>query len=163
MTNCLQTANPVYCAGIVRTTTDFSLQGATLATGGYIVQTNQNIASALVSGIDLQLNYKHSMPGNAGSMLWALNGSYFLHDTTTSLLGGGSFDCAGLYGATSCTAPTPRYRQNLRATWQSPWDTEVSVTWRFIGKVGNDNNDPQPLLFQNQYGAFDFANRRCPT
>jgi len=38
VTNCLQTANPTYCSQIVRTSTDFSLQGRDRAGGGYIVQ-----------------------------------------------------------------------------------------------------------------------------
>ena len=95
--NCLQTGNPVYCSQVVRTTTDFSLQGATVATGGYILQTNQNIASQLVSGIDLQTNYKWVLPGgNAGSMLWSVWGTYMIHDSTTPIPGGGRHDCAGL-------------------------------------------------------------------
>lgn len=163
--NCLQTGNPTTCAGVIRTTTDFSLQGATVATGGYIVQTNQNIASQLVSGVDLQLAYTNSL-GNYGSLLWALNGSYYLHNATTPLPGGGSYDCAGLYGSTLCQAPAPRWRHNLRTTWHSPWDTDLSVIWRFIGKVGNDNNDPNPLLAGNQYGppstAFDYVTQTLP-
>jgi outer membrane receptor protein involved in Fe transport len=161
VTNCLQTGNPIYCSQVVRTTTDFSLQGATLATGGYIVQTNQNIASVLQSGIDLQTNYKLALPGGFGSVLWSLNGAYLLHASTKPLPGGGSFDCAGLFGLT-CQTIDSRWRHNLRTTWLSPWDADLSVIWRFIGKVGNDNNDPNPLLAGNAYGAYDNAVRQIP-
>ena len=158
--NCLQTGNPVYCSQVVRTTTDFSLQGATLATGGYILQTNVNLASALVSGIDVQTNYRLDLAA-WGSLLWSLNGSYIIHNSTTPLPGGGSYDCAGLYGST-CQTFTPRWRHNLRTTWVSPWDVDASLNWRFIGKVGNDNNDPNPLLHYVVEGAFDFQSAQAP-
>ena len=158
--NCLQTGNPVYCSQVVRTTTDFSLQGATLATGGYILQTNVNLASALVSGIDVQTNYRLDLAA-WGSLLWSLNGSYIVHNSTTPLPGGGSYDCAGLYGST-CQTFTPRWRHNLRTTWVSPWDVDASLNWRFIGKVGNDNNDPNPLLHYVVEGAFDFQSAQAP-
>jgi iron complex outermembrane recepter protein len=160
VTNCLQTANPTYCSQVVRTSTDFSLQGATVAGGGYIVQTNQNIASVLQSGIDLQTSYKLSLD-NFGSLLWFMNGSYLLHASTTPIPGGGSYDCAGLYGST-CQTVNSRWRHNLRTTWQTPWDVDLSLVWRFIGKVGNDNNDPNPLLRYAVYGAWDIAQPAIP-
>jgi outer membrane receptor protein involved in Fe transport len=159
--NCLQTGNPLYCSQVVRTTDNFSLQGATLATGGYIVQTNQNIGSVLESGLDLQMNYKLVLPGAAGQVLWSLNGAYLLHASTKPLPGGGSYDCAGLFGLT-CQTINSRWRHNLRTTWQTPWDADFSVFWRFIGKVGNDNNDPNPLLAGNAYGAYDNNIRQLP-
>ena len=158
VTNCLTTGNPVYCAGVVRTSTDFSLQGAAVATGGYIVQTNQNIASVLASGIDLQLNYKLGL-GRWGTLAWGLNGSYYLHNSTTPLPTGGSYDCAGLFG-TTCQTVSPRWRHNLRTTWQTPGgNLDLSLAWRFIGKVGYDNNDPNTLLRGAEYGpgAYDFG------
>jgi iron complex outermembrane receptor protein len=166
VTNCLQTGNPTYCSQIVRTTTDFSLQGATVAGGGYLLQTNQNIASVLESGFDLQTNYKWVLPGGAGSLLWSLYGTYLQHASTTPLPGGGSFDCAGLYGKTcggsGASAVNPRWRHTLHSTWQSPWDASLTLTWRFLSKVGQDNNDPNPLLYQSVYGAYDVANRQIP-
>ena len=162
MTQCLQTGSPTFCADIVRTSTDFSLQGATVATGGYIVQTNVNIATTLTSGIDLQTNYRVHLPGSAGSLSWALNGAYLLHATTNPLPGGQGYDCAGLFGLT-CQTVNPRWRHNLRTSWETPWDTDVSLNWRFIGKVGNDNNDPNPALAGGAYGgAYDFAVRQLP-
>ena len=158
--NCLQTGNPVYCSQVVRTPLNWSLQGATVAGGGYIVQTNQNIAAGLTSGIDLQTTYKMSL-NRLGSLLWSLSGSYLLHSTTTPIPGGGSYDCAGLFGST-CQTVNSRWRHNLRTTWQTPGNVDVSLMWRFIGKVGNDNNDPNPLLFGATYGALDLAQPQIP-
>ena len=159
VTNCLQTGNPVYCAQVVRTSTDFSLQGATVAGGGYIVQTNQNIAAALSSGIDLQTSYKLNLNG-LGSLQWLLNGSYLIHSSTTPIPAGGSYNCAGLYGSTC--GVSSRWRHNLRTTWQMPLNVDASLVWRFIAKVGQDNNDPNPLLYQTTYGALDLAQTHLP-
>jgi iron complex outermembrane receptor protein len=161
LNQCLTTGNPTYCAYIVRTSTNFSLQGATVATGGYFVQTNVNIAAALVSGIDLQTNYKVGLPGHAGSLRFLMNGAYLLHTTTTPFAGAHTYDCAGLFGLT-CGTVNPRWRHNLRFTWESPWATDVGLNWRFIGKVGNDNNDPNPSLYQVVYGGYSFAQAQLP-
>ncbi len=161
LNQCLTTGDPTYCQYIVRTSTDFSLQGATVATGGYFVQTNVNIASNLVSGLDLQTNYKVGLPGGAGSLRFLMNGAYLLHSTTTPFAGAHTYDCAGLFGLT-CQTVNPRWRHNLRFTWESPWATDVGLNWRFIGKVGNDNNDPNPSLNNVVYGAYSFAQKQLP-
>ena len=57
LNQCLATGNPIYCSQIVRTARG-NLSGATVASGGYILQTNVNTGAALVSGIDLQSNYR---------------------------------------------------------------------------------------------------------
>ena len=169
LSNCLQAADPVYCAQIIRDpSTNFSLQGASVAGGGYIVQTNQNIASVLQSGIDLQTGYKWVMPSAWGAIDWSFYGTYLLHASQRTLPGQGSFDCAGLYGST-CQTIDSRWRHNMRTTWASPWNADLSLIWRFIGKVGNDNNDPNPLLQAAEYGTnddgapiYDLANRQIP-
>src|SRR5262249_53568913 len=117
-------------------------------------------ASVLQSGIDLQSSYKMSM-GSLGSLLWNFSGTYLLHASETPVPGGGSFECAGLFGLT-CQTINSRWRHNLRATWQTPADVDVSLNWRFIGKVGNDNNDPNPLLAGDAYGAYDFNLKQLP-
>ena len=61
-----------------------------------------------------------------------------------------------------CQTVTPRWRHTLHNTWQSPWDASVTLTWRFLSKVGQDNNDPNPLLYKATYGGYDVANRQIP-
>ena len=55
LTTCLQTGDPTVCNLIVRNFSNFSLNGPIQSTGGYIVQSSINIASALTSG--------HGIPG----------------------------------------------------------------------------------------------------
>ena len=58
LSNCAATGNPVYCSQIVRQPTTGSLNGNSVAGGGYVIQENYNLGTALNSGIDVQLNYK---------------------------------------------------------------------------------------------------------
>jgi len=145
LNTCLDTGDPTYCALIVRQHTTGGLTGNNIAGGGYIVQQNLNIANAEVSGVDLQTAYVLHLPGDAGSLTFGLNGAYLLTAKTTPLPGAHTYDCAGLYGST-CQTVNPRWRHNLRTTWQSPWNFDVAVTWRFVGSVALDNNDPDPTL-----------------
>jgi len=110
-----------------------------------IVQQNLNIAGAKIDGIDLQAQYVWHLPGDKGSLAFGMNGAYLLSTETTPLPGAHTYDCAGLYGST-CQTVNPRWRHNLRTTWQTPWNFDVAMTWRFVGSVKLDNNDSDPTL-----------------
>ena len=77
--------------------------------------------------------------------MFALNGAYLLETTTTPLPGAHTYDCAGLYGST-CQTVNPRWHHIFRTTWVTPWNVNTSLTWRYIGPVQLDNNDPDPSL-----------------
>jgi iron complex outermembrane receptor protein len=151
--NCLTSGNPLYCSQIVRNPVTGGLTGASVAAGGYIVQTNVNIGAAEVSGIDVGTNYKLPLSDRGGAILFNLNGTYELKNTTTPYVGAPSYDCAGLFGST-CQTVNPRWRHTLRATWETPWRVSLAATWRFIGKVGLDYNDSDPSL--NRKEGFNF-------
>jgi iron complex outermembrane recepter protein len=164
---CLNTGAPQFCSKIVRNPVDGSLTGATISGGGYIVQTALNVGAATIDGIDFQSTYKLPL-ASLGSLGFALNGALLLKDETQPFPGGPSYDCAGLFGLI-CGTVNPRWRHNLRTTWSTPWNLQFAATWRFIGKVSLDNNDPNPLLFghtflnQNTGGpAFNYFDARIP-
>ena len=50
---CLDNGTPQDCSQVVRTGTG-ALHGATVASGGYIIQSNVNAGASLVSGIDVR-------------------------------------------------------------------------------------------------------------
>ncbi len=149
---CLATGNPTYCSLITRTPQG-SLSGSSVASGGYISQTGQNVAAAEVSGIDVQLSYNQPLT-SAGSLNFLLSGSAMLKNTTTPFAGAHTYDCVGLYGPT-CLTITPHWRHNLRATWVTPWSWEFSAQWRYIGAVSLDSNTSDPTLSNGSYDAFD--------
>ncbi len=156
---CLNSGDPRYCSQIVRTPLG-ALTGASVATGGYILQTSVNVAEANLEGIDVQLSYSLPLGENAGALSFALNGATVLSADNTPLPGSGSsYDCAGLFG-TTCETITPKWRHNLRISWQSPWDVDVSLNWRFIDGTSLDSNDPDPDL---NAGDFDEFNSHMPS
>jgi outer membrane receptor protein involved in Fe transport len=152
MSKCLADSDPTYCSQIVRNPASGSLTGATIAGGGYFIQTNVNIGAALASGVDVQANYKLPL-GHVGALVFGLNGSYLQHFESTPLAGEHTYDCAGLFGFT-CQTVNPRWRHILRTTWQTPWNFDVAATWRYVGTVANDNNDNDPTLHFAVYGAY---------
>lgn len=157
VSDCANTGNPIYCSNVVRNANTGSLTGATIAGGGYIVQTNVNIGAALVSGIDLQLSYKWDLPPGFGNLAWDMNGAYLQHMTSTPYVGAHTYDCAGLFGYT-CQTVNPRWHHIFRTTWNTPWNASFSTTWRYIGKVTEDNNTGDPTLQNATYGAYDYVN-----
>ncbi len=147
---CALQNNPLYCSQIVRTPQG-ALTGATVAGGGYFLQTDYNLGVSIVSGIDLQLNYRHSLPSGWGSITTALNGAFLQKDTTTPYPGSGTYDCAGLFGSTCNNGSVnPKWRHNLRVTWDTPWTLLLSANWRYIGPTSFDNNSTNPLLQGNE-------------
>ncbi len=143
---CLATGNPVYCSQIVRTPQG-NLSGATIAGGGYILQTNVNTGGALVSGIDLQSNYRWPLANGWGTLSASLSGSWTQHNSVTPYAGAPSYDCAGLFGNTCLNGSVnPTWRHNLRVNWDTPWNVLLSAQWRFIGHSSFDNNSTQLLL-----------------
>ena len=165
---CLTQNIQLYCSQIVRTKQG-ALTGATVAGGGYILQKDFNLGVSIVSGIDLQMNYRHALPAGWGSLVATLNGAYLQHDSTTPFPGSGSYDCAGLFGST-CENGTvnPKWRHNLRVSWDTPWDVLLSLQWRYIGSTTFDNNSTNPLLQGKEETAtttppyYDAFNARIP-
>ena len=151
LSGCLNDNNPIYCSQIVRTPQG-ALTGATVAGGGYFLQKDYNLGLSVVSGIDLQMNYRWTMPVG-GTLSAALNGAYLLHDTSAPYPGSGTYDCAGLFGTTCQNGSVnPHWRHNLRVNWDTPWNVLLSAQWRLIGPTSYDNNSTNPLL-QGKEGA----------
>ena len=161
LSNCADTGNPMYCSQIVRQPKTGSLNGNTVAGGGYVIQENYNLGTALNSGIDVQLNYKLDLPPGLGDLVFGLNGTYLLHNETTPLPGSPTYDCAGLFGYT-CQTVNPRWRHVLRTTWDTPWHVSASLTWRYIGAVSEDNDSSDPTLHFSTFNGYDYANAGIP-
>jgi iron complex outermembrane recepter protein len=150
---CLNLANPTACALIQRGPNGQLFGQAS----GFFKDLNGNFSGALVAGIDLQLQYDVPVATGWGKLEVALNGSYLQKNETTPVQGF-SYDCAGLYGIT-CQTVNPKWRHNVRLTWQTPWNVLLSAQWRYIGSVSLDTNDAQPSLQlindATNGGAFD--------
>ena len=152
---CLSSGDPTSCSQIVRTPAG-ALFGADVAGGGYVMQRNVNTGAALVSGIDVQANYRQLLPGRWGALTASLNGSWLQHNSSTPYQGALTYDCAGLFGSLCLSGSVnPTWRHNLRVTWEMPWNLRLSAQWRFIGRTGFDNNSTQTSLQSEEKGFFD--------
>ena len=157
LNGCPETGDTVYCSQLLRSPTTWGLTGATPQSGGYIIQTNQNIAQIELSGIDLQAAYQLELQDGWGALNFALAGTYMLEFKTTSYPGASTYDCAGLFGLT-CQTVNPEWRHVARITWETPWDVTASLTWRYLDEVKQDNNQGDPTLQNSAYGGFDAFN-----
>jgi iron complex outermembrane receptor protein len=162
LSNCANTGDPTYCSQIVRSPSTGSLNGNNIASGGFVIQKNYNLGTAINSGIDVQMNYRFDLPPGFGAVSFALNGAYLLHNELTPLPGAHTYDCAGLFGAT-CQTINPRWHHLFRSTWETPWNVSASLTWRYIGSVSQDNNSGDPTLHFATFGAYDFYNATIPS
>ncbi len=152
---CLATGEPTWCSQIVRTPAG-DLSGSSVAGGGYILQRDVNTGAALVSGMDIQMHYLQPLAGRWGALRASLNGSWLQHNTSTPYQSAASYDCAGLFGNTCLSGSSnPRWRHNLRVTWETPWNVQLSAQWRYIGRTDFDNNSSQNPLRNQEEGFFD--------
>jgi iron complex outermembrane recepter protein len=162
LSTCANTGDPAYCSQIVRAPSTGSLNGNSIASGGYVKQTEYNLGTAINSGIDAQLAYRLDLPPGFGGVSFTLNGTYLLHNETQPLPGAHTYDCAGLFGYT-CQTVDPRWHHWFRTTWDTPWDVSTSLTWRYIGAVYQDNNTSDPTLHFATWGVYDYFNARIPS
>ncbi len=158
ISGCANTGNPVYCSAVVRAPATGGLQGSSLGTGGYVVQTNVNLGSVMTSGMDMQFAYTQDLPEGFGNVHFDMNGTWLQHSVTTPVPGGASYDCAGLFGLT-CQTVNPRWHHILRTTWNTPWQVSASLTWRYFGAVSQDADTGNPLLANTNYD-YDAYNAR---
>lgn len=143
---CGTTGNAAYCSLITRDPTSGSLWIGTIAN---VKATNVNIASLSTSGIDVDLAYRFDLEdvglADAGSVAFSMVGTWMDTAKSEPLPGEGVYDCVGYHGST-CGVPTPEWRHRLRTTWATPWDANLSVSWRYISSVKAQAASPNPLL-----------------
>jgi outer membrane receptor protein involved in Fe transport len=140
VTNCALTGSASLCSLIHRGPTG----SLWVSTADYVQATELNIGTVSTKGVDLAAHYRLDA-GAAGKFSFSLADTYTKDFLTQPLPTGGSFDCAGYWGAT-CGAPLPHIRQVLTVNWALPVPgLDLTVKWRFIGpsKVDSESQDPQ--------------------
>jgi outer membrane receptor protein involved in Fe transport len=142
LNNCISSGDPGQCALVHRSPGSGSLW---LGDAGFIEDPIINTGSTQTKGIDTELNYSLDMGGNAGRLAFQLIGTWVDSFAVAPLTGSPTYDCVGLYGLT-CLAPTPEWRHKLRATWASPWNFDLSLSWRYIDSVKLDSTSSDPQL-----------------
>ncbi|MBL8513810.1 MAG: TonB-dependent receptor, partial [Betaproteobacteria bacterium] len=112
---------------------------------GRIVATNANIAQGGTTGIDIALNYSGKFGGGWGTYNINFIGTRLQRNDLEPVPDGGTFDCTGLHGLT-CGVPSPKWRHKARFSWTTPWNADLSLTWRQLNAVQHEGISGQPLL-----------------
>jgi iron complex outermembrane receptor protein len=164
-TNCLDGIDTAtFCPNVVRTPTG-QLFGQTIAGGGYVIGTNENIAATDTSGVDFQGDYRLALDdvgaAGMGSLSFHFVGTLQVKNTTQTLPGQPTYDCAGLFGPT-CETVDPKWRHIFSVTWNTPWNILARLQWRYIGETTLDNNSTQTALFEQFLGEVDPADNKMP-
>jgi len=139
-TACYDADNPAACALINRNPGT----GQLWVGNGYVQDLNTNIGSLGTKGYDLNVQYSGVEIGRFGSLNFSLTGTY-LDELVTQPVPGldldnasagvqDTYDCKGFY-STVCGTPNPEWRHRFRTSWQTPWDVDLSFTWRYYGSV----------------------------
>ena len=76
----------MYCSDIVRNARG-GLSGVTVAGGGYILQNDTNTGAALVSGIDVQANYRRPLAMGWGTLSASFTGTWLEHNSVAPYAG----------------------------------------------------------------------------
>ena len=142
LSKCLATGDAKFCGLITRD----SLGTLWLLPQAQIIGTNTNIGTLATSGIDLGFSYSQKI-ANLGSAGLTMNGTLLKNFEVEELPGDGSYDCAGLYnGSGKCGQPRPKWRHKMRGNWNTPWNVDLAVTWRYFQGVDIETTSDNPLL-----------------
>lgn len=160
LNQCLTTGDPSFCSLITRDSF------GTLFVSGFVNENNPvgistintNIAELSTRGVDFISNYSQDV-GGLGVLNLDFIATYLFENSFIAIQDvTEKVECVGFYSGL-CVRPIPIYRHRLLTTWQTPWDVDISATWRHFGGVKNANNfgsnyKPPNILD----GALDSAN-----
>lgn len=101
---------------------------------GNVIDTNINIGAIETSGIDINASYSGLEIGSFGELSFNLTGTYLQDLITEPGPGLDAYDCVGSF-AGACGTPNPQWRHQFRTGWETPWNLNLSLTWRYYDKV----------------------------
>ena len=136
---CATTGNQDLCSLIHRD----ALGTLWLTNEGYTETTNQNIGKMGNRGVDINAQYSWEM-GEIGSMKLSFVGTYLLENSFSNPLT--DYDCVGYFGPASCGQPDAEWRHRARLSWDTNFDTTISMVWRYIGATDHEDSSPDPDL-----------------
>ena len=140
--NPLNTLDACYISGDASACSriDRNANGSLWTGDGVVDDPNTNIGGFSTSGIDINANYSFDLEdmgmSNLGSMQMSFVGTYLseLETDNGGIAANSVYDCVGFY-ANQCGVPNPEWRHRGRVTWLTPWDVDISGTWRHYGEV----------------------------
>ncbi|HKS56854.1 MAG TPA: TonB-dependent receptor, partial [Steroidobacteraceae bacterium] len=105
---------------------------------GNVIDLNTNIGSLSTKGVDLSLSYTGVELGGLGELSFNLVGTYLDKLTYVSGVPGDlPTECKGKYSGALCGVPNPDWRHHFRMGWETPWNVDMSLTWRYYAETSN--------------------------
>jgi outer membrane receptor protein involved in Fe transport len=151
VTSCYYGGDLSSCALITRNTPGNGRMWGS-AVGVFAIGTN--IGGTSTQGVDINASYSHDM-GSLGALNFQLIGTYV--DELLIDLGAEGipvFDCAGKWsGDANCGTPTFEWRHRFRVSWETPWNLEASLTWRYFDQVQREGGVPFPGTVADPAGS----------
>ncbi len=129
LTACYTNGDAAACDRIQRNPT-----GQLWVGDGHVIDTNINIGAKSTTGYDVSVGYSGLEMGRFGSLSFNLIGTYLVDLVTESGPGIDPYDCVGFFSSV-CGTPNPQWRHRFRTGWQTPWDVDLSLTWRYYREV----------------------------
>jgi len=168
--NCLEFHDPYFCDNIHR-----DAGGSLwLSKDGFVNSITTNLGYIKTTGTDFNINYNLGL-GDWGSLNFNELATWLDSYEIEEIPHYGSYDCKGLYGQSKCGTPFPEWKSKFQTIWSTPWNVDLSLTWRYIDSVMSDQYDssvcgnecaPHPfdktLASQNYFdlgGTYAFAER----
>jgi outer membrane receptor protein involved in Fe transport len=106
-----------------------------------LIETEQNIASIVVQGVDMQVNYALDL-GNFGNVDIDFYGTRVIKSNDTPFVGASANVCKGKYGPI-CDSPIPSLKFVQRTNW-TIGDFNVGYRWRYLR--GTSFEDPASAI-----------------
>jgi outer membrane receptor protein involved in Fe transport len=124
-----------FCANVIRDVAG-TLHISNLAPDGGLAglsQQNANVALLATEGVDVNVTYMLDL-NDLGSVNFDFAATFLDTNNLVAIPGDTPQECAGAYSG-PCGLPAPEYNHRFLATWMTPYDVNVSLTWRHIGET----------------------------
>jgi outer membrane receptor protein involved in Fe transport len=144
---CANDGDPALCGLIHRDVRGTLWLVSQYPDGAYTVSTNQNIGDFRARGVDVSAAYPWNL-GDSGWVNFSFVGSSMFENSIDNPLV--SYDCAGFMG-NQCgygqgRGVNPKWRHRMRASWNTNFNTTITLGWRMLGPVTNDDFSDEPDL-----------------
>ncbi|HEV8330483.1 MAG TPA: TonB-dependent receptor [Steroidobacteraceae bacterium] len=131
------------CSRIIRNPGNGSLWQGT----GHVRDLNTNIGSLTTKGVDMSVSYTGVELGGLGELSFNLVGTYLDQLTYVSGINGiAPTECQNKFSGALCGIPNPDWRHHFRIGWESPWNVDLSLTWRYYSAVTNIADSTKPNI-----------------
>jgi len=126
---CYNNNDPAACSRIKR-----NAIGQLWLGSGNVQDLSINIGSLETTGIDVNASYSGLQVGSMGELSFNLTGTYLQDLAVEPGPGLAAYDCVGFF-AGSCGTPNPQWRHQFRTGWETPWNLNLALTWRYYDEV----------------------------